>query len=539
MIIENRLEIIALLVRGTNKFLKPILPLLFILISSCGKSDEFGEPNKTSFEVILPEAGAIQNAGAGNEIWNGGASNGETRLIDFSVKVSDFAVNSMIRLTWKDYESAQGVYHFDKMDKYFDNCVKYNQKVNLAVFVTSNSYLETRIVDGALCSYPEYVHNAMQASSFKDVKFSYPGKNKECWEPNFQSDYFYERYDALLKAFSDYLKTPVTYRGRQVPREKFVRLIEMRYFGYWGEGAYHSELIPSNSECLIRFADSFIQNFPDTWICVPTNGMGYSSSYSSSLIPFKRDYHFYLLTARNNRGLLGIFRDNWGADENNFLNIYHSANKYEKDGKKMYELIRDRWKYAPLVGEPMQVAPKEGFQPYSGLLEQVEYMHPVVIRNCNVSDGSSSTNPTSYSTFNDPQALENFRKMYAIIGFRYLFTSANIVRKNGSLEISIDWLNIGLTPTYDKWNIRYFIKDESGNEIWSGLSTLDLRTIFPDEGTPPGEVNEGKATSHTDSFQDVPEGGSLYLEIIDPDGISPNMALSIKGRTPEGAYLLK
>jgi hypothetical protein len=129
--------------------------------------------------------------------------------------------------------------------------------------------------------------------------------------------------------------------------------------------------------------------------------------------------------------------------------------------------------------------------------------------------------------------------MYSIIGFRYLITSADISRKDGNLEISLNWLNIGLTPTYDRWQVRYFIKNESGEEIWSGFSSIDLQTVFPDNSTPTGEVNEGKATSHTDSFRDVPEGGSLYMEIIDPDGISPNMALSIKGRTPGGAYLLR
>jgi hypothetical protein len=526
----------------TNIFYKLLLPILFILISFCGKSDEFGKLKKTSFEVIIPEAGAIQNAGAGNEIWRGGSNNGETRLIDFAVKVSDFAVNSMIRVNWADYEPTMGNYRFDKMDTYFENCVKYHQKINIGCFMTSYGGSNS-VSDGVLCSYPEYVHQAMQESIQKDIKYtsSYsfaPGK--VTWEPNFESDYFYERYNALLKAFSDYLKTPVTFKGKQVPREKFVRCIEMRHFGYWGEGAYASTMIPSNSGCLIRFADSFIQNFPDIRICVPTNGMVY---IPATYDPIK-DYHFYLLTAKNNTGLLGIFRDNWGVDEssNYFQKIYYSSNKYEKDGIKLYELIRDRWKYAPLVGEPMQVPPKDGFKPYSGLLDQVKYLHPVVIRNCNVSDGAkggSATNPTSYSTFNDPQALDNFHKMYSIIGFRYLFTSAIMSREKKNLKITVNWLNIGLTPTYDQWDVRYFMKDKSGKEIWSGFSSVDLRTIFPVEETPPGKVNEEKSISYTDSFLDVPEEGTLYIEIIDPDGISPNMALSIKGRTPEGAYLLK
>jgi len=173
------------------------------------------------------------------------------------------------------------------------------------------------------------------------------------------------------------------------------------------------------------------------------------------------------------------------------------------------------------------------------LLEQVSYLHPAVIRNCNVSDGKSSTNPTAYSIFNDPQALEAFHRLYAVIGFRYLFTEARITRRGGSLEVAVDWLNIGLTPTYDAWKIRYFMEDNAGKEIWSGCSTLDLRTVLPDEHAKPGKVDKAKVRTQADHFQDVPQAGTLYLQIIDPEGISPHMALSISGRNAKGAYCLE
>jgi hypothetical protein len=111
--------------------------------------------------------------------------------------------------------------------------------------------------------------------------------------------------------------------------------------------------------------------------------------------------------------------------------------------------------------------------------EQVSYLRPSMIRNCNVSDGRHTTNPTDYSIHDDPKALDAFHRAYAVIGFRYLFTEARITRGVGSLEIGIDWLNIGFTPTYDAWRIRYFIEDETGKEIWTGDSTLDLRRFFP------------------------------------------------------------
>jgi hypothetical protein len=509
--------------------------LLFLPLFLCRL---FAEETPTcvnvSPEIISPDQGAIQNAGVGTEIWNGDPSNGVTNLVKYAVRVSDHAVNSMIRVSWADYETKEGEYRFQKMDKHFEHCIQYGQKLNIGCFVTSAG--GRSMIAGARCSYPAYVHEAMQNSAQKDVTSPLFTDKKNLWEPNFENPCFFERYDALLKAFAAYLERPQTFGGRAVQRKKLVRCIEMRHFGFWGEGAYPKHLVPAHSKYLIQFADAFIRHFPDIRIVVPTNGMVYIPSVYDAL----KDYHFHLLSAKNSVGLLGIFRDNWGWDERSsyYQKIYYASNRYEKDGVKMYELLRDRWKFAPLVGEPGRTGPKKDWHPYSCLLDQVRYLHPVVIRNCNVSDGANAFNPTGYSIFNDPQALDNFHRMYAMIGFRYLFTSARITRHNGGLEIATDWLNIGLTPTYDQWKLRFFIEDETGKEVWTGFSSLDLRTVFPDENTPPGVVDARKAKTHTDRFPNVPETGKLHLQIVDPDGISPHMALSIKGRTAKGAYLL-
>ncbi len=486
-------------------------------------------------EVITIEQGAIQNAGVGTEIWHGGPSDGVTQLVSYSVRVSDYSANAMLRVGWDAYETQEGEYHFEKMDKHFALGLQYGQKFNIACFVTSNATTRQKI-DGAFCCYPAYVHEALQKSGQKDTVNTLWLNKSDHWEPNFENPYFFERYDALLKAFADYLEKPITVGGRTVQRKKLVRCIEMRHFGFWGEGAYPKRLIPANSACLIRFADAFVRHFPDVRIVVPTNGMVYSPTYDSL-----KEYHFHLLTLRNLAGLMGIFRDNWGCDESSsyYQKIYHAANLHEKDGVKLYELIRDRWKSAPLVGEPGRWGPtKEGFHPYWGLLDQVGHLHPVMIRNGNVSVGRSTTNPTDYSILTDPKALDAFQRMYAILGFRYLFTEARIKRAKGQMEIETDWLNIGLTPTYDAWKIRYFVEDAAGKETWSGFSTLDLRTVFPDPDTPPGVVAREKARTHRDQFDNAPETGKLFGQIVDPDGISPPMALSIKGRTARGAYSL-
>jgi len=512
------------------RHLRLVVPLLLgTLLAPAWAQAGSGVP-----QIIRVEEGAIQNAGAGTEAWFGGPRDGETRLVKMAVRVSDHTVNSMLRISWADYETKPGEYQFAKLDKYFAWCLKYRQKLNIGCFMTSSN--AGLVIDGASCHYPAYVHEALQRSKQPDVKFTSRLGHVTRWEPCFENPYFFERYNALLQAFAAYLEQPQTAAGKTLVRRKLVRYLEMRHFGWWGEGAYPKPLVPSNSACLIRFADAFVRHFPEIRILVPTNGMSYHPTVYDTL----KEYHFHLLGLKNAAGAVGIFRDNWGWDERGFQKLYYAENKYEQGGVRLYELLRDRWRIAPVVGEPAQIPPRDDFQPYSGLLEQVKYLHPAVIRNCNVSDGPnrSATNPTTYSVFKDPQAIANFHKMYALIGFRYLFTAARSTRRDGGLEISIDWLNIGLTPTYDRWRIRYFLADDAGRETWTGASTLDLRTLFPHAHTPAGVVDSQTARTHTDRFPKVPGTGKLYLQIVDPDGVSPPMALSIRGRTAAGAYPL-
>jgi hypothetical protein len=503
------------------------------LLTSCVLCKQGREVTVTfTPEAIGVECGAVQNAGTGSEIWFGGPADGVTNLVRYAVRVSPYSANAMIRVGWDAYESGPGEYHFDRMDSTFARCLKYGQKLNIGCFLTSNAGTKQKLGE-AFCCYPAYVHEAMQRSAQKDVINELWLSKQKHWEPNFENAYFFERYDALLKAFAEYLERPITVDGKTVSRKKLIRCIEMRHFGFWGEGAYPKSLMPTDSACLIRFADAFVRHFPDIRLMVPTNGMRFSPSYDAL-----QDYHFHLLALRNRAGLAGMFRDNWGDNEKRYQALYYAANRYEKNGIKMFELLRDRWKTAPLVGEPGRWGPTpDGFHPYWGLYDQVAYLHPAVIRNCNVSDGKSSTNPTEYTIFNDPQALDAFHRMYAIIGFRYVVAEVRVARRDRRMKISVDWKNIGLTPTYDAWKVRYFMTDGSGNETWSNESALDLRTVMPDERVAPGKLG-GAVVTQTDCFPDVPMGNKVWLQIVDPDNVSPPMALGIRGRSENGAYLL-
>ncbi|MDO5582302.1 MAG: hypothetical protein Q4G69_14345, partial [Planctomycetia bacterium] len=170
----------------------------FILLFTIGLfAVSLNAEESSNLKIILPEEGAVQNAGSGTEVWQGGPNNGYEYLVHYAVRVSPYSANSMIRIAWKDYESKKGVYHFDKLDKHFQYAIQYGQKLNLACFVTSS---RGPIIDGAFCEYPLYVHEAMQNSDQKDVKYEWSYARKATgivrWEPNFKNDFFFQRYDA-------------------------------------------------------------------------------------------------------------------------------------------------------------------------------------------------------------------------------------------------------------------------------------------------------------------------------------------------------
>ncbi len=527
---------------------------LLTMIALFGTMTDLSAFEPFGIKMIPIEAGAIQNAGSGTEIWRGGPSNGYEFLVKDAVRVSPYSVNSMIRTQWYVYEKEKGVYDFSSMDQSFKYGIQYGQKLNLAVFTTStNAGLK---IDGALCAYPLYLHEAMQKSDKQDVKYTSNLGNVTRWEPNFENPYFFERYDKLLEAFAEYLERPIDFNGKTVVRKKLVRCIELRHFGWWGEGGYPKQFVPGDSKYLIQFAESYLKHFPDIRLIAPTNGMGYFPNTYGTIA----DYHFFLMNAKNNAGLFGIFRDNFGWDEdwNFYQAIYYASNKWEKNGVKLYELIRDRWKFAPLVGEPGQTYPKKNWRPYSTLIRQAEYLHPAVVRNCNVSlgKGRSATNPTDYTVLKDPQAIAEFHRFYSIIGFRYVIDGPNAELDGDRLTVSLGWFNIGLTPTYDRWKIQYIIRDQSGKDLWTGSSAFDLRSLLPEETIKPGQFDRTKVKAVSDVFKldadvlssvvskeltgslDVKKkmACGLFVKIVDPDGISPPMALSIEGRTKDGAY---
>src|SRR5204862_7495594 len=87
---------------------------------------------------------------------------------------------------------------------------------------------------------------------------------------------------------------------------------------------------------------------------------------------------FFVLTERNTRGPIGLGRDQWGGNDG-YLKDYLENNNRSFNGVVFKTLIMDRWKTAPITGEPPAWNPGD----YYDLERQVRLYHATSFGNGN------------------------------------------------------------------------------------------------------------------------------------------------------------
>jgi Domain of unknown function (DUF4832) len=226
---------------------------------------------------------------------------------------------------------------------------------------------------------------------------------------------------------------------------------------------------------------------------------------------------FHILTVKNNWGYIGWRRDQWGATDN-YLRDYLENNTRSHGGLIFRNAIMDRWKFAPVVGEPPGWA-----QTYSNLESQIRLYHAT-------SFGNGNYGPTPAG-----QESEYVRAASKACGYRIKIVSGQApatITKNTSFNINTVWQNVGIAPAYDNWSVVFELRNASNTVVWSGVSTRVLKLFLP--------AAAGAATA--DKFTlpaSVPAGTyKLVVRVKDPNGYRPNMQLAVNGKNADGSYTL-
>lgn len=391
---------------------------------------------------------------SGYENWNG------QNYTNFGAQWRDY----YFRFVWTDIEKqTQGNYVWTRFDQEFQKAINVGAKFSFGIFMVNDSddFLSYEVFNNVWSRYPKYVHDAMQADAIKDYI-----KNNQ-WIPNWNSTFMLNRYDALLKAVADHIVT----KGWQ---DK-INYIDIRGYGQWGE--WHSvgfgqpvSSMPAGTRPTVatykRFIDGHIAAFPNYPLVMLMAALD-AEWLDNTMTP--KEVTDYILKARNNFGLIGIRRDQWGATDNYIKDYFENNNRNWNGGPAFKTIIMERWKYAPLVGEPM--GPGSNL---SDLPRQVTFYHAASVGNGNYTANT--------------QSMDYFRQAENLAGYKLSLTSGQVKISSTSISMSISLENIGTTPCYEDYNLVYQLKNSGGAIVGTFTSNWKAALKLPGVHTIPEET---------------------------------------------------
>ena len=180
----------------------------------------------------------------------------------------------------------------------------------------------------------------------------------------------------------------------------------------------------------------------------------------------------YILQRMNGYGQFGWRRDNWGQTDN-YIRAWTDQNPNVVNGYRYDTAIMNRWMNNTITGEPQDQGSAGTFAALPGQMTPVQRYHATSVGNGNMNDLQSNiTNPTTQA---------NFRAASLAMGYQsFILTTGTMTTSpvsGGSINISLNWQNIGLAPPYRTWLVEYLLKNPlAGN--WVSMRQVLLVEIY-------------------------------------------------------------
>lgn len=393
---------------------------------------------------------------------------------------------------------------------------------------------------GGWNAIPQFLHTLMQAEAIKDW-FCTVG-DQDQWIPNWNSLQYRRWVDKFMTQFANYVDTAqhTIATGPRAGTWKFrdcIRIWDLSFYGAYGE-QHSADLVP-NGNNVNFYPDGTFDNdndytngtgpleasldsiaakqlrplsnkFPWWHFVVPFN------AYDAEILPHTWNppgYGRFLLDWKDS---IGFIDDHLGAKEGYDL---HYLDNNDRMGTGYKAKLLNRWKWTPQGGEPVDFgSPADR----SGINDYVLSYHLSFFGNGNL---------YAYTNDSDPQA-DNVRLAAKNAGYRIRQTSVSATLNTTNLNITGNWINSGICPTYEPWKVEYLLKTTAGTLVWtSAISTFKPQRFLP----------SGSAQGFTDNFTRpaIPAGNyNLFVRVRDSSGYYPPMRLHQQGRQTGGEYLL-
>lgn len=427
------------------------------------------------------------------------------------------------RWTWSAFETTvQGVYDWTEFDSAIADAVSKNQRFSFGIMtVCDGCSIDT--VSGAQIAYPRYLHTLMQAEGNPDWRSdgNGPSPTGGLWVPNWNSNNYLTRFEALLNAIANRIATQSV---SGVPYSKVIQYIDIRGYGQYGE--WHqcsivsdSSQYPAGTRITVanqkRIMDAHKTAFPNyPLVCMIAVYEGQATGIGC--LDNLPDIGEYALTQTNTWGKYGWRKDSYG-DTSAYLSTLLENNPGNQNGVDFNTEIMNRYQFAPIVGEPVG-----GGTDYSTMTANVNLYRAN-------SFGNANYNVTLTT------ALKNtVRAASKACGYRIVLNSGTVplsIPQGAAFFITLNWQNIGLAPCYENWTVKFELRT-GATVVWTGNSSKQLKLFLP----------AGSGTLTTDNFTltGVSAGTySLYIKIVDTAGYRTQpFPLAITGRNADGSYTL-
>lgn len=421
--------------------------------------------------------------------------------------------------------NSNGTFNWSYFDGLVESAINRGQKLSFGIMHFNGDGGGGTSYGGGESAYPAHLHNQMQAEGTKDVLVS--GE----WLPNWNSPSFLkflrDENTAIRNRLISERHTPTSgpNAGKSVLYGDAIYVIDIRGFGNWGEwhigdiaSQWNSQPNRPTIATLKAIIDAHTQVF-DRW---PLGMMIAAYDGGASGVPLFHPYPevaHYALTAKNAWGDVGARRDQVGAPDGYLKNMLENNNLTYNGSPQFKTLFLNKWKTAPITGEP-----NPGVAAITGmvdLLGQINLYHHVSFGNGNYPIGSQ----LSTSTRN------TIREGFKRAGYRIeIKTGGSVKVSAGRISITNIWHNVGVTPTYENWDVVYELVSASGSVTRLGISSFKPKLFLP----------QTLPTSVTDNFNvNLPSGNyTLRVMVEDPSGYRQRLPLAIQGRNSDGSYNL-
>lgn len=384
------------------------------------------------------------------------------------------------RVNWSDIEKSEGVYDWTVTDRFVSQAASEGRRMSLGF----------RDMRSAGIHFPAYLR-----------PYSWTTVNAETGDeivvPDYNSPVYQARMRAFLKAAGE------RYDGK-------LAFADIRMFGKWGEWHLYgidyalapSGITPATQASKRAIIDAHIAAFPKTQL-VMLIADSYALKYS--LMDVSPTYP------------IGWRADSFGKG----TYVQNALAKRLDDYPGLEAAFNERWKTAPVIAELYGTDVTA-----ESLLPQVPLYHVNVIGNGNFGDAWDIATSAQ---------RDMFREAGKRSGYRYVIhqTTADTATA-GKLNLTTQWLNEGVSPTYEPWQARWQLRNPTtGAVVWEGVSQTNFKTLLPTNGTP---------VTVSDSFtlpSTVAQGTyRLTLLVTDPRNVRKPMRLAINGKQADNSYLL-